>query len=91
MNLPDDCGPEDFLAWTHHPVTRAFMQSLESDKQLLSELWASKKFIGENADQTNFLNAEALAKVSTLDEILTNIEESTEDARKEIQRRQQEN
>lgn len=91
MNLPDDCGPEDFLAWTHHPITRAFVRDLESDKQLLMQMWAQKRFVGENADQTVFLNAEALAKVSTIDEILLNLEESIESAREAVKAKQQEN
>lgn len=90
MQMPDEYGPEDFLAWLNNPITRSFVRSLEEDRQMLMDLWAQKRFVGENFDQTNFLNAEALAKVSTIDELLTNLEESAEDARQEIQRRNEE-
>lgn len=85
MILPSDYGPEDYLAWTHNPITKAFFQALEDDRRMLMECWAQKKFIGENADQTNFLNAEALAKVSAIDEILLGVQESVEEARRAVE------
>lgn len=91
MNLPDDCGPEDFLAWTHDRMTRAFFASLQDDRQAIMQAWAQKRFIGENADQTNFLNARGLAKLETIDEILVNLQESIEDAREAVKAKQQEN
>jgi hypothetical protein len=90
MKLPSDYGPEDFLGWLRNPITQAFLQGLDADRLMLMELWAKKRFVGENADQSLFLNAEALAKVATIDEILLNLEESEAEAQKEIKRRQQE-
>ena len=84
MNLPNDYGPADFLTWVHDPLTKAFLQSLADDRLAIMQAWARKQFVGDNADQTNFLNARALAKLETIDEILLNVEESAEEARQTL-------
>lgn len=90
MKLPQDYGPEDYLSWTRNPITEAFFNSLDADRLMLMELWAKKQFVGDTPEQTQFLNTEALAKVTTLGEILLNVEESIEEARQEIKRRNEE-
>jgi hypothetical protein len=84
----DDFGPDDYLQWAQHPMTLRFLQELLEDKRELMECWARKQFVGENSDQTNFLNARALAKVETIEEIVSNVESSVEAARKLIKERQ---
>jgi len=76
MKMPVGMGPEDFLQWYRNPVTQAFLGSLVEDRQEILEMWASKKFIGDNADQSNFLNAKALSQIDTIDQILGNLEDT---------------
>lgn len=87
MKMPADHGPEDFLGWYRSPMTRAFLEGLDADRLLLMETWARRGFIGENADQTNFLNAKALAQVDTIDQILDNLQQSAEAAQLQIKER----
>lgn len=87
MKMPQDHGPEDFLGWYRSPMTRAFLEGLDEDRQSLKDAWARRSFIGENADQTNFLNAKALAQVDTIDQILDNLQQSEEEAQKQIKER----
>jgi hypothetical protein len=78
--MPEDYGPEDFLQWYRSPLTQAFISSLDEDRGEIMRAWSRQQFIGENGDQTLHLNGQALAQVKTLDEIITNLEESAESA-----------
>jgi hypothetical protein len=80
----DGDGPEDYLSWVQHPGTIKFLEGLLQDRMNIMECWARKQFVGDNADQSNFLNAKALAKVETIDEIVDNISNSAEEARRAI-------
>lgn len=83
----DESSPEDYLAWAQHPMTVQFLTGLLEDRMRIMELWAKRHFVGENADQTNFLNAKALAQIDTIDQIVDNISNSAEDARKHVSER----
>jgi len=80
----DESGPEDYLSWVQHPMTQKFLDDLLNDRKQILECWAKQQFIGDNADQTVMLNAKALAKVETIDEIVDNITLSVEEARRVI-------
>lgn len=80
----DESSPEDYLSWAQHPMTLQFLEDLLKDRMQIMECWAKQQFIGDNADQTNLLNAKALAKVETIDEIVDNISNSVEEARRVI-------
>lgn len=83
----DVIGPEDYLSWVQHPATKHFLGSLLEDRMGIMESWAKRQFVGENADQTNFLNAKALAQVDMIDQIVGNVESSVEEARRVIKER----
>jgi hypothetical protein len=87
MRLPQDYGPEDFLSWCSNPLTQAFFNDLREDRQAILEAWGRKRFVGENSDQTLHLTAIGLAKVETIDELLTNLESSIEEARELVKER----
>lgn len=81
-------SPEDYVAWVQHPMTVQFLEGLLEDRMRIMELWSKRHFVGDNADQTNFLNAKALAQIDTIDQIVDNISNSAEDARRLIKERQ---
>jgi len=84
MQLPQDYGPEDFLHWFGDPITRSFLDSLQTDRQAIMEAWARRAYTGDTSDQTLQLNAVGLAQVKTIDELLQNLEGSAEEARQAI-------
>ena len=87
MKLPNDYGPEDFLAWCQNPLTQAFFNDLREDRQAILEAWGRRGYVGETADQTLQMNAVGLAQIKTIDELLTNLESSIEVARELVKER----
>lgn len=87
MRLPQDYGPEDFLAWCNNPLTQCFFADLREDRQAVLEAWGRRGYVGESADQTLQMNAVGLAQIKTIDELLVNWESSIEEARELVKER----
>ena len=60
----------EWTEWSHHPVTRGFLEELKDDRQKLLEYWAERDFLKESIEGTALANAHALGQVRALDEII---------------------
>lgn len=72
-NKPADLdllGPDDLLAWKHHPVTAQVMKVLQLWRVGILDQWAAKEFQRARPQETAEANAAALGQMELLQRIL---------------------
>ena len=62
-------------AWLKHPCTRSLVNSLKGDMYNIITEWMSSGYAEKGAEATAQLNAKALGKIQTIDEIIEAIDD----------------
>ncbi len=62
-------------AWLKHPCTRSLVNSLKGDMYNIITEWMSNGYAEKRAEATAQLNAKALGKIQTIDEIIETIDD----------------
>ncbi len=62
-------------AWLKHPCTRSLVNSLKCDMYNIITEWMNSGYAEKGAEATAQLNAKALGKIQTIDEIIEQIED----------------
>ena len=62
-------------AWLKHPCTRSLVNSLKGDMYRIIVEWMNSGYAEKSAEATAQLNAKALGKIQTIDEIIEQIDD----------------
>ncbi len=62
-------------AWLKHPCTRSLVNALKGDMYRIITEWMNSGYAEKGAEATAQLNAKALGKIQTIDEIIEQIED----------------
>jgi len=67
---------EEAIAWSKHPITQSLIQSLYGDMAGHFEGWLNGDFTGNTGDETIQKNSKALGGVSSIESVLSWIEDA---------------
>lgn len=63
------------MEWYHHTVTQEFLSELKDSLQATMEAWASWHYVGDTAEKSTQMNAEALGGVDLLRKVIAKVED----------------